>query len=118
MLDPAEMLRLAVRVSPRLFLWTHYYEAERILANPPVAAHFPSEHGPPFRYEYAPEDRIGGGSGFSYWLDRATILGLLDEFGLNQIEIGIEEPDHPNGPAFALIARREKSWRRWRSPKS
>jgi Protein of unknown function (DUF1698) len=74
MVDPVELLRLVARASDQLYLWTHYYDADRIRSNPRVAAHFPSDEGPPFRFEYRDvretQTFCGSGGRFSYWLDR------------------------------------------------
>jgi SAM-dependent methyltransferase len=108
--DPVELLRLVARVSDRLYLWTHYYDAERIRANPRVAAHFPSAEGPPFRFEYGAvretQTFCGSGGRFSYWLDRPTIVSLLNDLGFDQLEFAFEEPDHQHGPALAVLAVR------------
>jgi Methyltransferase domain len=110
MRDPEEMLRLAARVSNRLYLWTHFYDAELVRRNPLVAAHFPSAHGPPFRFEYGDvretQTFCGAGARFSQWLDRQTIVRLLTELGFDQLEFAFEEPDHQHGPAFAVLAVR------------
>jgi hypothetical protein len=112
MRDPAELLGLAARVSDRLYLWTHYFDAERVRANARVAAHFPSEEGPPFRFEYGDvrdtQTFCGSGGRFSNWLDRATILRLLEKLGFDQVEFAFEEPDHAHGPAFAILAVRTR----------
>jgi Protein of unknown function (DUF1698) len=108
--DPVEMLRLASQVCDRLFLWTHYYDAALVQANPEVAAHFPSKSGPPFRYEYGDvrdaSSFCGGAERHSYWLDRATIDRLLGELGFDQLEYAFDQPDHQNGPALAVLAER------------
>src|SRR5262245_60651351 len=113
MREPVETLRLASRIADRLFLWTHYYEADRVRENPEVAAHFPSDSGPPFRYEYGDvrdtSSFCGGSDRFSYWLDRLTILGLLDELGFDRVELAFDHPEHPNGPAVAILAERRSA---------
>jgi hypothetical protein len=110
MRDPGEMLRLAARVTDRLYLWTHYYDAELVRRNPLVAAHFPSGDGPPFRFEYGDvretQTFCGAGARFSNWLDRATIVGLLNELGFDELELAFEEPEHQHGPALAILAIR------------
>jgi Protein of unknown function (DUF1698) len=110
MRDPVETLRLASRITDRLFLWTHYYDAAVVRANQLVSAHFPSDSGPPFRYEYGDvrdtPSFCGGGDRFSYWLDRATILRVLGELGFAQVDLAFDHPGHPNGPAVAILAER------------
>jgi hypothetical protein len=108
--NPVEMLRLAARVSDRLYLWTHYYDAALINANPQVAAHFPSDEGPPFRFEYQEARETatfcGSGGRHSNWLDRATIVRLLGELGFDRLEFAFDEPGHQHGPAIAILAIR------------
>ncbi len=48
----------------------------------------------------------GGGQPVSHWITRDDILGLLRRHGLGELRLGFDEPDHPNGPALALVARR------------
>ena len=107
---PEEMLRLAARASDRLYLWTHYYDAALIRANRQVAAHFPSDKGPPFRFEYresrATATFCGSGGRHSNWLDRATIIALLGELGFDRLEFGFDDPTHQHGPALAILAQR------------
>jgi hypothetical protein len=110
MREPNEMLQLAARASDRLYLWTHYYDAELIRANPQVAAHFPSGEGPPFRFEYH-EARdaatfCGSGGRHSNWLDRATIITQLRELGFDRLDFAFEDPRHQHGPAMAILAQR------------
>jgi hypothetical protein len=110
MREPIEILRLAARLSDRLYLWTHYYDAERIRANPQVARHFPSDEGPPYRFEYQ-ESRdarsfCGSGGRHSNWLDRSTIIRILGELGFDRLEFAFDEPGHQHGPAVAIFAQR------------
>jgi hypothetical protein len=59
----------------------------------------------------------------STWLPRAELLRALEHFGWTGIEVGFDEPDHPNGPALALVASRaelelwradEALWQYWK----
>ena len=117
--NPMQILADIARVAPATYIWTHYYDAERIAANP---RHEPGRFGPLVgaefegrRYQYA-EFRYqtaldwsgfsGGAQPHANWLPRADILGALKAFGLGNIDIAYDEPDHVNGPAFALVARR------------
>ena len=39
-------------------------------------------------------------------MTKDDILRCLEFFGFSASQAFMEQPDHPNGPAFALIARR------------
>jgi len=117
-IDPMQMLIDIARVAPAVFLWTHYYDAERIAANPSLEGKcgplIPAEtdgrayHWAEFRYLRALDwaGFTGGLQPIAHWLPRNDILSALTDLGLSAIEISFDEPDHPNGPAFALVAQR------------
>lgn len=118
MRNPVELIALAAQASDQIFLWTHYYDKAIISKNPNLAHKFPSskqvEHCG-FRHTlYSQEYKValnwggfcGGSEASSNWLSRDDILGCLKHFGLNNIEINFDHPDHPNGPSFALVATR------------
>ena len=117
-LDPMQILSDLGRLAPAVFLWTHYYDAERIAANerlegkvgPLCAAEFAGHQYAlaEFRYARALEwpGFCGGSEAQCHWLPRADILSALEAFGFREISIAFEEPDHPNGPSFAVVARK------------
>lgn len=130
MVDPAGFLANMARTSDRVFIWTQYYDADIIGATPRLAAKFPSHEAATIdgvsytkhRYEYEAalslEGFCGGNQPHSTWLGRADILALLAHFGLSEISIAFEEPDHPNGPAFSLLAQRPGTSAADRSPRA
>lgn len=118
MRDPVELIAQAARAADKLFLWTHYYdqavaEANRELARK-ITAHTPAVSAgfrhTLHRYEYGSVTSLGsfcGGSApYSCWLAREDILASLAHFGYARCEIGFDRPEHPNGPAFAVLATR------------
>jgi hypothetical protein len=118
MRNPAELIALAAKASDRLFIWTHYYDQAIISKNPKLAHKFssgmPNEYAgfqhTLYRQEYKAALNwigfCGGSEEFSHWLSRDDILACLRHFGLNDIQTNFEQPDHPNGPGFALTAVR------------
>ncbi len=119
MTNPVELLSLISQVTNKVFIWTHYYDQDLLQANPhKIAKKFLSsisaEHNgfkhTLYRYEYltALDDAgfCGGSQPFSNWMSRADILACLKYVGFNEIEINFEQPEHPNGPSFALLAIR------------
>jgi hypothetical protein len=118
MSNPAELMALVSKITGRLFLWTHYYDAGIISQNRKLASRFAREHQSEyagfqhhlFRYDYGGSLRLarfcGGTRPYAHWMLREEIIAGLKHFGFSEIRTSFEEPDHPNGPAFALIAAR------------
>lgn len=48
----------------------------------------------------------GGPAAVSRWLSRDDLLAALRHVGFGDVEIGLDDPAHPNGPVLALVARR------------
>lgn len=115
--SPAEMLARLGSAARNLYLWTHYFDQSAVERNQRlkgrVGAPIESEHGGfrhrvyPFVYAASPvfANFCGGSARSAYWLSREDILAALTFFGFTKIEIGFEEPDHPNGPSFAIVAK-------------
>lgn len=116
MQNPVQLIDLISRVSGRLFIWTHYYDAMTISKNSALAqkfrAGFASRYGDfthtlyPYYYEKALGSMgfCGGSHIYSHWMTRDDILACLRHFGMVDIRIGFEDPDHPNGPSLSLVA--------------
>lgn len=116
--DPVELLELATTVSDRLLLWTHYYDAEVIARRSDAATRFPSATVTTsagfvhtrYRHEYGPALGWGGFCGglaaWASWMDREGLFGALDHFGFEVVGVTDDDPDHPNGPALSIAARR------------
>ncbi|MGH2448238.1 MAG: class I SAM-dependent methyltransferase [Chloroflexota bacterium] len=116
--DPIETLGLIASITDRVFLWTHYFDPEVIAARPDLTAKFGP--GIPARagdfeyvsYGYAYNDALnwqgfcGGSADHSVWLSRDDILRRLRTLGFHHLQIEFDHKDHPNGPAFAVLAQR------------
>lgn len=119
MVNPVELIGLLSGVTSRLFLWTHYYDAKLIAADRKLAGMFTgqpqSEHlgfrHTLFRYEYwgsfGARQFCGGSRPHAHWMRRDEILACLRHFGFTDIRTNFEAPDHPDGPAWALVACKE-----------
>lgn len=117
-LDPIGFIELLARMSRRLFIWTHFYDQDRIAALGPGTQQFST----PFEIKrdghvYKVSKRAyqtalswagfcGGSSEYALWLDRVSLLSALRDAGFSDIKIGSEDLDHPNGPAITLLATR------------
>lgn len=116
--DPIKFLKLISQVSDRVFIWTHYYDQKTILSRGELSHKF----SPVSSFEYegvvyegatqSYKDALawsgfcGGPKPISKWLTRNSILKALRQFGFADIQINFDQPDHPNGPAFALCAKK------------
>jgi hypothetical protein len=115
MRNPVELLSLLSKHTDRVNMWTHYYD-ERIQATPHLRVKFPSSavaevegfRHSLFRQEYQSSLEgpgfCGGSEEYSNWLNRADLLSCLSYFGFKDIRIDHEQPDHPHGPCFAILA--------------
>lgn len=118
--NPVHALLAAARTAERLFLWTHYHNAEAIAADPAQLAFFdPSRNVTRMigdravvlhHRNYHQVDRThfsGGAENFSYWISKEDIFHILKVAGLPSIQIGMHDPNYSPGPAFSLIAARD-----------
>jgi hypothetical protein len=118
MRNPVETLACTAKVAKKLFLWTHYYDAEVLAARADTPARFGAATPAEFagfahtlhRHVYgAALDQAGfcgGDAPYSNWLSRDDLLGGLAHVGWRVEAIAFEDPQHPNGPALALTATR------------
>jgi SAM-dependent methyltransferase len=114
--NPAELIALAAKVTNQMMIWTHYYDAAIIAQMPHyegkfssgVASEYEGFHHALYRQGYGAAldwaGFCGGGQSFSNWMSREDIIRCCQHFGFKKIETNFEQPDHPNGPSFALVA--------------
>jgi hypothetical protein len=119
MTDPVQLLYLISHVTDCVFLWTHYYDEHALTSRPDIRNKITARedrdvHGFKhvlFRYEYWSSFGLkrfcGGPNTHAFWMKKDTILDALRSFGFTSIVTGFDEPDHPDGPAFAVIALRK-----------
>ncbi|MBW4463957.1 MAG: class I SAM-dependent methyltransferase [Pegethrix bostrychoides GSE-TBD4-15B] len=116
MRNPAELIGLIAKAADQMFIWTHYYD-EELLKNHSTMSHRISEGKPSayqgfshmlYRQEYGASlgwnGFCGGSAPYSQWMSRADILDCCKHFGFSEIQICFDDTNHPNGPAFALLA--------------
>lgn len=112
--NPLELLGRAAHRSKRIFVWTHYYDAERAKRDEDFARKISREvvlthdgyaaTGYRIDYQSFTKRFCGGTASFAVWLTREAILQACERYGYQDIQIGCEEPGHPGGPAFAFTA--------------
>lgn len=116
--DPVDLLAQLAARTDRLMVWTHYYDAVRIAAHPTLRKRIrtsePAQRAgfrhTRQRHDYGRSIRgahfWGGNRGHASWLSRDDLLGAVAHLGFDSVEIAFDHPDHPNGPALALVAQR------------
>jgi hypothetical protein len=118
MADPVRVLDLIAGAADKVFIWTHYFDKDLLGRSESSAARFgeietATYQG--FEYRFASHAYkqaldwsgfCGGPQTTSKWLTRESIIGFLGKAGFTDIRADVEEPDHPNGPAFAICAQR------------
>jgi 2-polyprenyl-3-methyl-5-hydroxy-6-metoxy-1,4-benzoquinol methylase len=122
MQNPAELVALLARHCNRFVcLWTHYYDGAIVASTPRFAEKFVAAEPCEFegfrhtlhRQEYQAALQwagfCGAGSPTSHWMTRDDLFRCLDHFGWDVVDVGFDQPDHQNGPALALVARRRAS---------
>ncbi len=116
--EPIELLKMISKVSDKTLIWTHYYDENIISKRDNIAHKF--SHVRSFEYDgvsyeysaYAYKSALnwsgfcGGPKPVSKWLTRDSIIKALRQFEFIDIQINFDAPDHPNGPAFALCAKK------------
>ncbi len=114
MTNPLELLSLISTSAEQVFIWTHYYDPEIINHRPSLRRKFINSSQVEYdgfsctfhwqKYEDALNwaGFCGGSQPKSAWMQKEDILEFLDYLGYGQFMIGFEEPNHVNGPAFAL----------------
>ena len=117
MVEPIRLIRLLSGVTDRVFIWSHYYDAEVLSRRVELAHKFSapvSFEDDGVSYEYSEQSYkeslgwagfCGGPERVSKWLTRDSMMRALEHYGLTDIEVSFDAPDHPNGPALALCAK-------------
>jgi hypothetical protein len=117
--NPAELVALlAGHCTGHLYIWTHYYDRALIATHSKTSHTFPGsrrhshlgfEHTL-YTHEYQRDldnpTFCGGSASTSSWMTKEDILRCLAFFGFADTQILGDQPDHQNGPAFDVIARR------------
>lgn len=117
--DPVSFLEAAASAGDRLFLHTHYFDAEQASTMVTFDRFRPDLdevvewHGRRIRghhYEYASDTSRGTFAGgprvFARWLELPDIEFILRELGFATIDYGVVDPGNPAGPGLYLLATR------------
>ena len=126
MQDPLLLLERVAARTDSLFIWTHYFDDAEMPKSDPRRGAFVSPERPhredvrtvdflgvpmhlhlrSYHQAWKKTQYCGGPVDRHYWLEKAELIEALRRLGFNSLAFHDEQPDHPNGPAFSLFARR------------
>lgn len=119
MSNPVEVLALVARVTDKVYIWTHYHDADVIRATPgfcrvfdePAPAEFAGFKHTLHKTYYgdaalADANFYGGPRPYACWLSRDDLMGALKHFGFTRVDIQFDKRGEACGPHISLLARK------------
>ena len=116
--EPVALLVGIRRVATSTFIWTQYFDEDVLRRSGNYDRFFDASRDRtiPFggrtvclhyrRYdEQAGLQFSGGQESYSYWMSKEDIMFVLASLGFDEIIMGVDNPEHPPGPAMFFIAR-------------
>jgi SAM-dependent methyltransferase len=117
--DPIALLEAIAAVTDRVAIWTHYFDADVVGADPAKARLFESapeevewrgHHLRLHRRAYLEALQWGGFCGgpetSALWMERDGLMAVLGELGFAEVAVQRDDPHHQNGPCIMLCAER------------
>jgi hypothetical protein len=120
MSDPIHLLDLMSRRADAVYLWTHYFDDTAMPRDDPRGLAFVGtqmvrcgDHTVRLRgrrYHGAERNAMfcGGPEDLHYWMEKPAIIDVLHWLGFDDVRTAHDSPDHPNGPAISIFARRSE----------
>jgi len=99
---PWELLAQAGKVSPAIFMWTHYVADDQVEA-------VERGYSGAWVNEFGQADPLSGLSPKSFWPTRGALLRMIADAGFGAVRVIEDTPDHPHGAAITLAASRRDS---------
>lgn len=109
MVDPLRLIEAICAVTDRCFVWTHYYDpGNKTREFAPSDARVGDFSATYWTHEYGSRSGLfwGGNKSKAVWLERDTIFQAFAHFGLTEVCLVEEHPDHVNGPSITMAVRR------------
>lgn len=120
LVKPVEFLQRMLPWSNNVFLWTQYYDASVLGPTHGGSANFNPANDKVVRFRdrdirlhwrsYMEQTNAtnfsGGSEQYSYWMELDDIKYVFSEMGFGNITMGIDNPNHPPGPACFFVAQR------------
>jgi hypothetical protein len=119
MVDPVELLVKASRLSSKIFMWTHYFDAEVFANNSIMGAYFDGTtttkilngsqytyHRRNYKEALGNLNYSGGVDTYSNWMERDDIIKCLHNLKFSDIRVTGETLGHVHGPCMTLLAQK------------
>lgn len=119
MQDPIDLLESMAKVTSKIVIWTHYFDADAVSASAGVSRTFvddPTEvHWHDRTLTLHPRHYLealgwggfcGGPEASARWMERDGLMSVLGDLGFGSITVLSEDVDHVNGPSILLCAER------------
>lgn len=126
MADPLLLLERMAARTDAVYLWTHYFDDDEMPVGDPRRGAFRAPEPPHNEFtQKAHQNGVemtlhlrsyykawqntqycGGPVDRHFWLEKSQLIAALGALGFNQLAFADEAPDHPNGPAMSIFARR------------
>ena len=97
--EPWKLIREVARVSPGLFVWTHYVKEDQARGTVKGFKGLTIN-------ESGPSDPLSGLSKKCFWPTLDSLVTMLEKNGFASVRIIKDDPNHPHGPAVTLAASR------------
>ena len=116
--DPVGLLAALGSTCDALYLWTHYFDEDRIASSTAIGHRFSAtrrDRVGDFEYEYGDQEYrsllrwsgfCGGAARGSRWLTRDSLDAAIRRAGYTELDYHFVEPDNPHGPSLAVCATR------------
>ncbi|WP_165352739.1 DUF1698 domain-containing protein [Loktanella sp. IMCC34160] len=114
--NPVEVLDNIGKKCRALILWTHYFDSEVMHEDDPRRTVFSREpvafehrdhvfrlHRRSYYRAWDQSSYCGGPDDVHFWMERPDIIALCKRNGFDNIQIGFEETDGPNGPSCLFL---------------
>jgi hypothetical protein len=114
MLEPLKLLHDITRVTDAFGLWTHYYDRDIMrdklrFDSQPVIQTVEGKSAEVYKQYYLSSGGTakfcGGTEPTSCWVAKDGLLQYVKSLGF-EVQVGEDNPQHPNGPSILLFARR------------
>ncbi len=119
MQDPIDLLESMARVTDKIVIWTHYFDAAAVAAKEGVSRTFVDAPTPVKWRDHTltlhPRHYLealgwggfcGGPEASARWMERDGLMTVLGDLGFARITVLGEAVDHVNGPSILLCAER------------
>ena len=126
MSDPLLLLERMAARTDCIFLWTHYFDNAEMPMGDPRRGAFVSPQAPheeitqtvlfqghemtlhlrSYHNAWHNNKYCGGPIDRHFWLEKKDLILALQVLGFTNLAFADEWPDHPNGPAISIFARR------------